>query len=209
MRIALAIVTVLLCAPAARADIFEARAEIHAGGGGGVGIGGQQKDSAFFAKAPNGAYGALVGAKILIADGFIEHMQYTDGSHIATWTQFAIGMRIDQKTGGQASANGVPEQKPTGYWDLGIHAAFGLGTGAQVMPPLDNAQITDKAFTLEVRGGFGKLLGSGFRIGIEIPISGGYFFKSGNGATANDLSTHYQGIEASALLVLGLEIGAL
>ncbi len=209
MRIALALCAVAVLAPRAHADIFEARAELHAGGGFGVGIGGDQKDNAFFAKAPNGAYGALVGAKILIADGFIEHTQFTNGSRIATWTQFAIGMRIDQKTGGQPSANGVPEKKPTGYWDLGIHAAFGLGTGAQVMPPLDNAQITDKAFTLEVRGGFGKILGGGFRIGVEIPISGGYFFKSGNGATANDLSTHYQGVEAAALLTLGLEIGAL
>jgi hypothetical protein len=210
-RIALcAAAAALIAAPAAaRADLFSARADVHVGGGGGAGVGGDQKDSAFFAKAPNGAYGALIGVQALIADAYIDHTQYTDGSRIATWTQFAVGIRIDIKTGGTESANGKPEVAPTGYFELGMHAAFGLGTGAQVMPPLDNAQITDKAFMLEIRPGFGKMLGGGVRLGLSFPVSGGYFFKSGNGATANDLSTHYQGVEAAALLTLGLEIGAL
>jgi hypothetical protein len=208
MRIALPVVTVLaLLAPRAHADLFELRGEVHAGGSGGIGVGGAQKDSAFFDKAPNGDYGVLVGAKLIIADAFIAHDQFTDFKHIMTWTQFAVGLRFDGKTGGQASANGVPEKKPTGYWELGAHVAFGLGTGAQVMPPLDNAQITDKAFTFELRPGFGKLLGGGFKIGLAFPISGGYFFKSGNGATANDLSTHYQGVEAAALVTFGIELG--
>lgn len=209
MRMALPVCAVLCAASvSARADIIAARAEIHAGGGGGVGVGGDQKDNAFFAKAPNGAYGVLVGAKILIADAFIDHTQFTNGSRISTWTQFALGFRVDSKTGAPPAEKGQPEPKPTGYWGLGFHVAFGLGTGAQVMPPLDNAQITDKAFTVEVRPEFGKLLGGGFRVGIALPISGGYFFKSGNGATANDLSTHYQGVEAAALLTLGVELGA-
>jgi hypothetical protein len=208
MRIALPAVTVLaLLAPRAHADLLELRGEIHAGGSLGTGVGGAQKDSAFFAKAPNFDYGALVGAKIIFADAFISHDQFTDGGHIMTWTQFAAGVRFDGKTGGQASANGVPEKPPTGYWEFGAHVVFGLGTGAQVMPPLDNAQITDKGFTFELRPGFGKLLGGGFKIGLAFPISGGYFFKSGNGATANDLSTHYQGIEGAALLTFGMEIG--
>jgi hypothetical protein len=198
----------LLAPAAARADIFAARAELHVGGAGGVGIGGDQKDSAFFAKAPNGAYGALIGAQLLIADAYIDHTQYTDGSRIATWTQFAAGIRIDVKTGAPPHEKGQPEPQATGYFHFGVHAAFGLGTGAQVVPPLDNAQITDKAFLLELRGGFGKLLGNGLRIGLEVPISGGYFFKTGNGATANDLSTHYQAIEAAALITLGFQLGA-
>lgn len=201
---------VLLAAAPARADLFSARAEIHGGGGGGVGIGGDQKDNAYFKNAPHGAYGALVGAQILIADFYIDHTQYTDGSRITTWTQFALGMRIDMKLGGKPAAEkGGKATPPTGYVELGIHAGFGLGTGQQVDPPLDNAQITDKAFLLELRGGFGKRLGHGLRIGVSIPVSGGYFFKSGNGATANNLSTHYQGIEAAALLTLGLQLGAL
>ncbi|HTJ43804.1 MAG TPA: hypothetical protein VL463_16975 [Kofleriaceae bacterium] len=195
-------------ASSTRADIISARAELHAGGGGGVGVGGDQKDSAFFKTSPNGMYGVLVGAKILIADAYIDHTQYTDGSRITTWTQFALGFRIDVKTGAPPAEKDKPEPKPTGYFELGFHLGFGLGTGQQVMPPLDNAQLSDKAFLVEIRPGFGKLLGNGFRVGLSLPISGGYFFKSGNGATANDLSTHYQGIEAAALITLGCELGA-
>jgi hypothetical protein len=207
MALPLCAVLVAASAPV-RADIISARAEIHAGGGGGVGVGGDQKDSAFFKTAPNGAYGVLVGAKILIADAYIDHTQYTNGSRIATWTQFALGFRVDVKTGGGPQVKDQPPPKPTGYFEIGVHAAFGLGTGAQVMPPLDNAQITDKGFLFEIRPGFGKLLGSGFRLGLSFPLSGGYFFKSGNGATVNDLSTHYQGVEAAALITLGVELGA-
>ncbi|MCE9573641.1 MAG: hypothetical protein K8W52_10835 [Deltaproteobacteria bacterium] len=206
---ALGAALVLASAPA-HADIFSARAEIHGGGAGGVGIGGDQKDAAYFKNAPHGAYGALIGAQILIADAYIEHTQFTNGNRITTWTQFALGMRIDMKLGGgPALEKGGPARKPTGYFEFGIHAAFGLGTGQQVDPPLDNAQITDKGFLLEARVGFGKRLGHGLRLGVTIPVSGGYFFKSGNGATVNMLSTHYQGIEASALLTLGMQLGAL
>src|SRR5215510_4788488 len=95
MRIALALCALLVAPAAARADIFSARAEVHAGASGGAGIGGDQKDSAFFAKAPHGAYGALVGATILIADAYIDHTQYTDFSNLNTWTSFALGIRLD------------------------------------------------------------------------------------------------------------------
>src|SRR5262247_1871336 len=109
----LAVCAPLLVPAAARADVFAARAELHVGGAGGVGIGGDQKDSAFFAKAPNGAYGALVGAQFLIADAYIDHTQYTDGSRIATWTQFAAGVRVDVKTGAPPHEKGQPEPQPT------------------------------------------------------------------------------------------------
>jgi hypothetical protein len=217
MRMALATCAVMALSGAARADVFSLRGEIHVGGGYGAGIGGDQKDAAFFGKTPNpdggqdrlpGAYGVQVGAQFLIADAYIDHTQYTNLSRIATWTQFAVGFRVDSKTGAPPKSKDVPEPQPTGYWELGIHLGFGLGTGRQVTPPLDNAQITDKAFLFEIRPGFGKLVGAGMRIGIAFPISGGYFFKTGNGATANDLSTHYQGIEAAALITLGLELGA-
>jgi hypothetical protein len=205
-----AVVAAASLAPrAAHADLFSVRADLHAGGGGGAGLGGAQKDAAYFAKAPNGAYGAMVGIQALIADAYIDHTQYTDGSRITTWTQFAIGVRVDVKTGAPPKEKGATEEpKPTGYFELGVHGAFGLGTGQQVSPPLDNAQITDKAFLVELRLGVGKILGSGFRIGVALPVSGGYFFKSGNGATANDTGTHYTGVEAALLLTLGVQLGA-
>jgi hypothetical protein len=210
MALGAAFAATAIAAPrAAHADLFSARADLHAGASGGAGVGGEQKDNAYFKNAPNGAYGVLVGVQALIADAYIDHTQFTDGSRVTTWTQFAAGVRIDIKTGAPPKEKGATEDpKPTGYFELGLHAAFGLGTGQQVSPPLDNAQLTDKAFLVELRGGFGKILGNGFRIGVAIPISGGYFFKSGNGATANDVGTHYQGVEAAVLLTLGLQLGA-
>jgi hypothetical protein len=41
-----------------------------------------------------------------------------------------------------------------------------------------------------------------FDAGISIPVSWGYFFKNGNGAAVNDVSTHYQSIQGEALLFL-------
>ena len=208
--LSLGAVALLVAASAARpaaADIFQARAELHGGAAGGVGLGGDQKDAAFFKTAPHGAYGALIGAQLLFADAYIEHTQLTNGSRIATWTQFALGMRIDIATGRPPKDKDNPDPKASGYFEIGLHAAFGLGTGQQVSPPLDNAQITDKGFLFELRGGFGKRLGHGLRVGLEVPVSVGYFFKSGNGATANDLGTHYQGIQAAALLTFGLQLG--
>src|SRR5689334_10061284 len=153
-RIALgAAVVMLSLAPAAHADLFSARADLHVGGSGGAGLAGDQKDAAYFKNAPNGAYGALIGVQALIADAYIDHTQYTDGSRVTTWTQFAVGIRVDVKTGAPPKEKGATEEpQPTGYFELGLHAAFGLGTGQQVSPPLDNAQITDKAFLLELRG---------------------------------------------------------
>jgi len=33
-------------------------------------------------------------------------------------------------------------------------------------------------------------------------VSWGYFFKNGNGAAVNDVSTHYQGVQGEALVFL-------
>jgi hypothetical protein len=74
------------------------------------------------------------------------------------------------------------------------------------MPPLDNAQITDKAFLLEGRVGAGTHLSNVFDLGVTVPVSWGYFLKNGNGAVANNTSTHYRGIQGEALVVLRANI---
>jgi len=78
----------------ASADVLKLFVEADGGGLVGRGTSGDQviKDSAFFAKAPHLAYGALVGAEFLFFDGWIQHHQFTDGSRIATWTQFGLGI---------------------------------------------------------------------------------------------------------------------
>lgn len=199
----LAVVALATPAPAS-ADVLKLFGEVHGGGTFGTGTGGEQavKDSAFFAKAPKLTYGALVGAEVLIIDALIEHHQFTDGSRIATWTQFGLALH------GTMDLGDAKQQKAHegGYVEFSFGGWFGLGTGQQVMPPLDNAQITDKAFLVEGRIGGGTHLNSVLDLGVTVPVSWGYFFKNGNGAAVNDSSTHYQSVQAAALLVLRANI---
>lgn len=208
MRFAPLVVIALAAAPA-QADVFKVYAEAHGGGMAGKGTGGDLVnnatfDEAFFEQAPHGTYGALIGARFLFVDAQIQHHQYTNGDRLATWTQFAAGLDFELPLGAQTK-----EQKAAGkgsYLSLGVHLGFGLGTGLQVTPPLSNDEITDKGFLLEGRLGFGKHLNKVFDIGVAIPVSYGYFFKTVGDAVVNDLETHYQSVQIEALLVLRANI---
>ena len=187
---------VLLVPSVASADLLSIFGQIDAGGMYGTGTGGAQKDQSFFAKSPNPTYGALVGAELFIFDGWIQHNQFTDGSRLTTWTQFGLGIHFKMNTGS-------PEQQKQHvgtYVDLGLGAWFGLGTGQQVSPPLDNAQVTDKGFLVEGRIGAGWHLNSALDFGLEVPVSWGYFFK--NQMAANNTGDQYQGVQGMALLIL-------
>jgi hypothetical protein len=191
----------LALATPASADTLKLFGEGHLGGMYGQGTAGDQKPSAFFDKASGGAYGALIGAEFLFLDALIEHTQYFSNG-LQTWTQFGAGIHFMSDLGS------AEQQKhhQGGYFELGGYLWFGVGTGAQVMPPLDNSQITDKAFLGEGRLGFGKHLGDVFDIGVVVPVSYGYFFKTGNGAGVNDLSTNYRSVQGEALLTLRANI---
>ena len=200
-RLAPFLIIAALAAPAS-ADTFKLFGELHGGGMYGQGTAGVQKDSAFFGKAKGGAYGALIGGEFLFFDAWIQHHQYVNGEGLKTWTQFGLGVHFTTDLGSAADR----KANKGGYFEFGAGMWFGLGTGAQVMPPLDNAQITDKAFVGEARFGFGKHLSKVFDLGVVVPVGYGYFFKTGNGAAVNDLDTHYRGIEAEALLALRANI---
>lgn len=206
MRGLVVLVTVLVSsAPTpADADVAKLFAEVHGGAMFGKGLSGDvvssTVDAAFFEKAPHGAYGALIGAQFLVFDVEIQHHQFTNGDRLATWTQFGGGMRFEIGTGGQTK-----EEKAAGkggYAEIGVGVFFGLGTGQQVMPPLSNDEVTDKAFLIQGKLGFGMRLNKILDIGIQLPVSWGYFFKTGDGLAANTVETHYQSVQGEALLVL-------
>ena len=186
----------------AHADVRVLYGDLHAGGMYGKGLSGDQKDNAFFGNAPNGVYGLSVAARLLFLGAQIQHHQYTDGSDLATWSQITAGIDIDADLGSEADK----KASKSGFFTVGIGLGFGLGTGQQVDPPLSNDEITDKAFIIEGRLGGGKHLNKFLDVGVTVPVQWGYFLKSGDGATANDDSTHYQGIAVEALLFLRLRL---
>jgi hypothetical protein len=203
---ALAVAIVAAAPAAAHADVASLRAELHGGAYGGVGLGGDQKDDAFAASAPPAAYGALVGIELLFIDAFVAHHQFTDGDDLSTWTQVGVGFDVDIELGAPPQLQGEEPKLGKGYLELGLYAGVGVGTGQQVDPPLDNSQITDKGVTGELRVGAGWRLGRYARLGLTVPVTAGYFIKSGNGATANDVGTHYQALSAAALLTLRFDL---
>jgi hypothetical protein len=176
----------------ASADILKLGAEVDVGAMEGTGTAGAQKDNAFFANSPPFAYGALINAELFgLIDAYIQHDQFTNGDRLTTWTQFGVGLHFQIPLAD-------PNQQKLGkgaYIDAGLAGFFGVGTGQQVMPPLDNAQITDKGFLVEGKLGFGTHLNTVVDLGISIPVSWGYFFKNGNGIAANDTANTYQGAE--------------
>jgi hypothetical protein len=198
----LVILTPALAPTLASADTFKLFGELHGGGMYGKGVSGDQKDSAFFAQSPHGTYGAEIGAEILFFDGWIQHHQYTDGSRLTTWTQFGLGIH-------NLTDLGSAEERKAhqgSYFELSGGAWFGVGTGQQVMPPLDNAQVSDKAFLVEGRLGLGKHLSDVFDLGLEVPVSYGFFFKNGAGSSANNTTDQYRGLQGEVLVALRANI---
>lgn len=198
----LVFLTALAAPSAAHADLFKLFGEVHGGGMYGQGTEGDQKDSAFFEKSQGPTYGALIGAELLIFDAWIQHHQYINGDGLQTWTQFGLGLHFTFDLG---TAQDIKNHHG-GYVELSSGLWFGVGTGAQVMPPLDNAQLTDKGFLVDGRFGFGKHLSSVFDLGVVIPVTYGFFTKSGNGADVNNLSDDYRGWAIEGLVALRANI---
>jgi hypothetical protein len=200
-RIHYLVVVAALAVPAtASADIFKIYGEAQGGGMYGKGIAGDHKAESAF-QGGRAAYGVAAGVQFIIFDVHAQHRQYyKDG--ITTWTELSAGLHFGFDTGSEAEK----KNNEGGYVSFGTALAFGVGTGAQVNPPLDNSQVTDKGFLLESRIDFGKHLSKIFDIGVAVPISYGYLFKSGNGATANMTSSQYQTVQGEVLLVLRANI---
>ena len=195
---------IALSAGPTSADVLKVYGEVHGGGMVGKGTGGDAtaQENSFFAQSKGGAYGGVVGGRFLFIDSHISHHQYPHDGTISTWTQFNAGLNFQVDTGG-------PEDKKKGtggYVEIGAWIGFGLATGAQVDPPLDNSEVSDKGFMLQGRFGFGMHLTKNFDVGLQIPGSWGYIFRNGDGAAANDASSQYQSIQLEALLVFRANI---
>ena len=180
------------------ADVVSLRGEAQVGATGGKGVGGDRKAEAFHQKSPHVGYGVLVGAEFLFVDGWIQHRQLTNGSRLTTWTEFGAGLDVELGL----AENGA-------FFEAGMGLAFGLGTGQQVDPPLSNDEITDKGVYLQAFAGVGTQLSRFLDVGVRVPVSAGYYVKSGQGAVANDLSTHYTALHGELLGYLRLRIKAL
>lgn len=199
-RFALLVLGAVVVAPAAAsAEVFKLYGEARGGGMYGSGLSGDQKNVAFFQKSKGLGYGAAIGGRFLILDVNIKHMQYRHSGDLSTWTQFNGGLdfAVDMGSAADKKAN------KGAYVEMGMFVGFGVGTGAQIDPPLDATEVTDKGFFLEGQLGFGKHLSKIFDIGVVVPVSWGYFFKSG---AANDMSNQYQSIQLDALLTLRANI---
>jgi len=199
-RLSFLFLAVLVFAPAtASAGVFKLYGEARVGGMYGDGLSGDQKDNAFFKDSKGLGYGGAVGGRFLVLDANIKHTQYRHDGALSTWTQFNGGLAFEIDTGS-------PEEKKAHtsmYIELGAFVGFGVGTGAQVDPPLDATEVTDKGFFLEGQFGIGKHLNKVFDIGVVVPVSWGYFFKSG---AANDMSNQYQSYQIDVMLTLRANI---
>jgi hypothetical protein len=185
----------------ASAKVLEIYAQAQGGVAAGRGLSGDQKDNAFFEDTSGAAYGALVGAEILFIDAWIEHNQYNDGELVGTWTQFMAGFDMDI-----AMDDPPPKQPSRVFFELGLGVGFGMGTGQQVMPPLDNGEISDKGFVAQARLGIDYRFASVVSIGVSVPLTWGYLLKND---VANDQSNHYQAIHGAALAHFRFRIDAM
>ncbi|MCP4449573.1 MAG: hypothetical protein GY811_30205 [Myxococcales bacterium] len=185
-------------ATTAHADILSVRGEARAGASLGRGMFGELKDEAFHQERGNIDYGVLVGAELFFIDAWIQHDQFiSDGGVNGTWTQFMTGLDVEidfEDEGSKAGAGG------TWFAELGMGIGFGVGTGQQVDPPLDNSEVTDKGFLFEARGLVGYRLTGLLSVGASVPVQFGYFTKSGAGAVANNVDNHYSSMGGAALL---------
>ena len=210
--LAVAATLLLLAAPAA-AGVFELDAQIHTGGMAGTGVWGDRKGEAFHEGASGFGYGARVGAEVLFIDGWVEHNQYYNGERVdGTWTQFMLGIDgkfdVGEEVGALPGRRGRPGRRGAGFRrgfvELGVGLGYGVGTGQQVEPPLDNSELSDKGFVFQVALDAGYRFNKAISMGVHIPLQGGYLFRTDE--VANDLSNQYGSMEAAVLLTMRVNI---
>jgi len=211
--LALALAFVLGGLAPAHADFLSGTIRVHGGGAGGFGISGDLEEEAFSQGARGGTFGARVGVEILFMNLWLGHDQYRDRDGlVGTWTtlpmlgfdsQFDVG---SPGTPTQLASGKMVKGKSKWFIHIGLGAGFGLGTGQQIDPPLDNSEVTDKGFMLEGEMGLARRLGKYFSMGIAVPLQLRVMYKNGAGQAVNEPSSRYESFAYSALLNLRLKI---
>ena len=176
---------VLLAAAPAAAGPFELHADLRVGAASGYGLGGDQKDNDFFDHTKGGTYGLLVGMRVLFFEASIEHDQFTDFSSVkGTWTELdagiGIAIAVDDVLKGESNKL---------YVNVGLDLGAGFGTGRQISPPLDNAQISDKGVLLNAHIGIEYRILPFLALAAEFPAGWGYILK--NDVPANQDGSSY------------------
>ncbi len=186
------------------ADVLSGYVQAQGGGATGVGFVGDLKDSAFHGEAEGLTYGFLIGVEIVLIDVWVEHNQYVRGTDFAgTWTQFMTGldMQLDMgpTRGGTTLKNGRVKGGHSQYYgEFGIGLGFGVGTGQQVDPPLDNSELTDRGFIFQAQIGGGMRLNKLLSVGLSLPMQAGYILKADS--PANDVETNYGSFQGALLV---------
>jgi hypothetical protein len=196
----------------ARADLASLYAQIHGGVSDGRTTSGSDGVDAFHAGASGAALGALVGVEVLFIDAWLQHDQYVDGEGVAgTWTQVMAGIDLELDLGAPAVGAGPPPRPgepggtAPGYLEVGGAVGFAVGTGQQVDPPLDNAEVTDKGFVAQVAFGAGVRLTEVVTFGISVPLQVAYLYKNGADVIAED--SFYGETSYAVLAALRFKLG--
>lgn len=210
--IALVALTVAAFASPAHADILSLNAQLQGGAAGGLGVAGLERMDGtevdvFHDGARGGGYGVVVGGEFMLVDGWIEHNQFRRRKGlVGTWTQFMVGLDANFGLGERPTIKGddgeMKKGEAKGYAELGLAVGFGVGTGQQIDPPLDNSEVTDKGFLGQVSIGVGYRMSRVFSLGLRFPIQYGYMFKNG---LANNEDNQYQSVQAAALVNLRID----
>src|SRR5690349_13177073 len=191
--LAFSILLAVLVPRPAQAKLLDLNLAIGGGGGFGQGLAGTFKDDAFFDDKAGGLYGLRLGAAVLFIDVIIDHWQFTAGSVIGTWTQFMLGFDVDFALGDDPPPG---QKKARPYAEIGAYAGYGVGTGGQVDPPLDNSEVSDKGLVGQASIGVDYRLTDVFSLGLNLPVTYAYSLKQG---AADDEENYYQQFGAAAI----------
>jgi hypothetical protein len=184
---------VLVAATPASAAVFELSASLRVGAVTGSGLGGAQKDADFFAGARGSAWGAALGLEVFWLALTVEHTQLADLDEVrGTWTQVMVGPHFM-----------FPLDRV--YADLGVSVGYGVGTGQQIVPPLDDGEVSDKGLVLQLRVGLEYRLNRFLGVGVMVPLGWGYLVK--NDLPVTETEGHYTSFHAMVLGTMTARFG--